>query len=131
VAEHPKSEQWNQRERRRRKRTQVVCSGEYLVIDGGPSTGWEPCELLDLSMDGAALATRTGELHRGEQILLRLPGEPPETPAVLDLRAVVINRRTRTDPHVFGLTFPALTPMEKKALLRIVIGAYRQAELSR
>jgi c-di-GMP-binding flagellar brake protein YcgR len=119
------------RERRRRQRAPLVCNGEYLVVDGGASWGWEPCSLLDLSLDGAALATRTGELHRGQQILLRLAGDSAHGPALLELRAVVINRRSRTDPRVYGLTFPALSPLEKKELLRIVITAYQRPELSR
>ena len=113
-------------DRRRRPRARLVCDGEYAIIDVGMSSRWERCSLLDLSLDGATLAVQTGELHRGQQLLLCLGNDPAQTHGPVELRAVVMNRRRRTDPNVYGLVFPALSPLEKKQLLRIVITAYRQ-----
>jgi c-di-GMP-binding flagellar brake protein YcgR len=114
------------RDRRRRPRERVVCDGEYVVVDEGVSSRWERCSLLDLSLDGATLAVETGELHRGQQILLRLDDDPTARHAPVELRAVVMNHRRRTEPDVYGLAFPGLSPLEKKQLLRIVITAYQQ-----
>jgi c-di-GMP-binding flagellar brake protein YcgR len=113
------------RDRRRRLRASVVCDGEYVALDGGMSSSWERCSLLDLSLDGAALEVHAGELHPGQQILLRLDDESSRAP--VELEAVVMNRRRRSDPNVYGLVFPALAPREKKQLLRIVITAYRDS----
>jgi hypothetical protein len=38
----------------------------------------------------------------------------------------VMNRRRRTDPNVYGIVFPYLSPHEQKQLLRIVITAYQE-----
>jgi c-di-GMP-binding flagellar brake protein YcgR len=115
------------RDRRRRARTQVVCDGEYIALDGGMSSRWERCALLDLSLDGAALAVRAGELHHGQRVLLRLDDEASRGDEPVELEAVVMNRRRRTDPNVYGLVFPELSPLEKKQLLRIVITAYQES----
>jgi c-di-GMP-binding flagellar brake protein YcgR len=115
------------RDRRRRPRAQVVCEGEYVALDGGLSSRWERCSLLDLSLDGAALAVHAGELHHGQQILLRLDDQPTWAHAPVEFQAVVVNRRRRTDPNVYGLVFPALSPGEKKQLLRIIITAYQES----
>jgi c-di-GMP-binding flagellar brake protein YcgR len=118
------------RDRRRRPRARVVCEGGYVALDGGMSSGWERCSLLDLSLDGAALAVHAGELHDGQRILLQLDDEPAGS-APVELEAVVMNRRRRTDPNVYGIVFPDLAPREKKQLLRIVITAYQESDPAR
>ena len=118
------------RDRRRRPRASVVCDGEYVVLDRGMASGSAPCSLLDASLDGATLAVVTGELHRGQRLLLRLESDLGPAHAPIDLQAVVMNHRRHSDPKVYGIAFPGLSPLEKKQLLRIMITSYRQTESS-
>jgi c-di-GMP-binding flagellar brake protein YcgR len=115
------------RDRRRRLRASVVCDGEYTALDGGTSGRWERCSLLDLSLDGAAVAVHAGELHDGQRVVLRLDDDAGRAGEPVEVEAVVMNRRRRTDPNVYGIVFPELSPLEKKQLLRIVITAYQES----
>jgi hypothetical protein len=114
-------------DRRRRQRARLVCDGEFVVVDGG-GTGqrWEPCSVLDLSLDGAALEIHASELHGGQEVLVRL-ADGGSAHAPVEVGAVVMNHRRGADPNVYGVVFPALAPREKKQLLRIMITSYRES----
>src|SRR5690349_1869393 len=116
------------RDRRRRPRASVVCDGEHIVLDRGMASGSSRCSLLDASLAGATLAVVNGELHRSERLLLRVDGDPGLAHEPVELQAVVMNHRRHTDPNVYGIVFPGLSPLEKKQLLRIMITSYRQTE---
>jgi hypothetical protein len=108
--------------RRRVPRQHAAWKGLYLVDGAQPATGWQECEVLDISMRGLGLALSE---HRVEELIGR--NISVELPAICDsvsvrLDGIIRNARRIDVPTVrIDIEFIEMTAVEEA--VATVLGA--------